>query len=85
MLSTTWNAKASDFESDLTILGRRTPDDMLLAFHITQQYVGMEQVASFSEHDVVRNADPESAMRRLRDHLDHHVILRKKSGLNLSV
>ena len=73
MLSTTWNAKASDFNTAAGFLSTRTVDDVLVAFHLAQQYIGMQPMPTFSEHSVIRNADPEGAVRRLQEHVRKHV------------
>jgi NADPH dehydrogenase (quinone) len=57
MLSMTWNAKSTDFDSASGFLGRRTPDEIMLAFHLTQRYIGLHQLVSFSEFDVVQSPD----------------------------
>ncbi|HEY0813804.1 MAG TPA: NAD(P)H-dependent oxidoreductase [Pseudonocardia sp.] len=74
MVSTTWNASATDFGSTETFIGQRTADDVLIAFHLTQQYVGLSPLASFSENDVVQHPDVDGAVERLRQHLRAHVI-----------
>jgi len=73
LLSSTWNAKSSDFGVTSGFLGERTPDDVLLAFHLTQQYVGLQQLASFSEYDVVQKPDVDGAVYRLQLHLRKYV------------
>jgi NADPH dehydrogenase (quinone) len=66
LVSTTWNAARNDFDSPDTIIGRRTSDDVLLSFHLTQQYVGLNPLASFSEYDVVQRSDADGSKNRLR-------------------
>lgn len=78
MLSTTWNASEADFNDKQSVIGNLTPDELLRAFHLTQEYVGMSQLASFSEHDVVRNPNPGGAVQRLRQHLDRHITRQAK-------
>lgn len=78
MLSTTWNAHQGDFSTAAGFLGERTVDDVFVAFHLTQQYVGLRQVASFSEHDVMRNPDPAGAVRRLQEHLKRYGVVSKR-------
>lgn len=73
MLSTTWNAASSDFRSLATVIGQRTSDDVLVSFHLTQQYVGMSPLPSFAEYDVVRRADIRGSAERMRTHLRQHV------------
>lgn len=74
LLSSTWNAKSTDFGLASGFLGERTPDDVLVAFHLTQQYVGLEQLASFSEYDVVQKPDADGAAYRLQQHLKKHIV-----------
>ena len=74
LMSTTWNAAADDFHSSETVIGDRSADDVLIAFHLTQQYVGLHKLASFAEYDVVQGPDVETAGERLRQHLRRHVV-----------
>lgn len=74
LVSTTWNAASSDFRNDDTIIGNRSPDEVLVAFHLTQQYVGLSPLDSFAESDVVQNPDPGGSVDRLRQHLRRHVL-----------
>lgn len=73
LVSTTWNAGLDDFHAGRSIIAGRSTDEILSAFHLTQQYVGLEPLPSFSEHDVVRRPDPHGAAHRLRRHLRAHV------------
>ncbi len=79
LVSTTWNAASRDFGSATTILGDRTADDVLLAFHLTQQYVGLKPLPSFAVYDVMQNPDVHGAATRLREHLRRHVIAAERS------
>jgi len=74
LMSTTWNAKLSDFDTELGFLGKHMPDDILAPFHLTQQYVGLKRLASFSEHDVIRHPDPAGAANRLQQHISQHLL-----------
>jgi modulator of drug activity B len=69
MLSSTWNAKSTDFNSASGFLGDRNVDDVLLPFHLTQRYVGLQQIPTFSEYDVIYSPEVEAAALRLRQHL----------------
>lgn len=73
LISTTWNAAVEDFETGQSIIAGRSVDDVLSAFHLTQQYVGLKPLPSFSEHKVVSQPDPQGAAHRLRAHLRAHV------------
>ncbi|MFI0879046.1 NAD(P)H-dependent oxidoreductase [Streptomyces parvus] len=73
LVSTTWNASSDDFGTGQSIIAGRSVDEVLTAFHLTQQYVGLKPLPSFSEHDVVRGPDPQGAAHRLREHLRAHV------------
>jgi NADPH dehydrogenase (quinone) len=81
LISTTWNAASSDFGSAATILGDHTPDEVLMSFHLTQQYVGLSPLASFVEYDVVQRPDVVGATSRFREHLRRHVIDVRESDL----
>lgn len=74
IVSTTWNAASTDFGNVDTIIGERSSDDVLVAFHLTQQYVGLSPLPSFTESDVVQNPDPDGSVSRLRQHLRSHVL-----------
>jgi NADPH dehydrogenase (quinone) len=76
-LSSTWNAKSTDFGLASGFLGERTPDDLLVSFHLTQQYIGLQQLASFSEYDVVAKPDPDGAVKRLQQHLQKYIVGRQ--------
>lgn len=73
LVSTTWNAASEDFGSSATILGEHTVDEVLVAFHLTQQYVGLAPLPSFTSHDVIHHPDAELAAEQLREHLRQHV------------
>lgn len=73
LVSTTWNATLDDFGTGQSIIAGRSVDEVLSAFHLTQQYVGLKPLPSFSEHNVVRQPDPHGAASRLREHLRIHV------------
>jgi NADPH dehydrogenase (quinone) len=79
-LSSTWNAKLTDFGTASGFLGERTPDDLLVGFHLTQQYVGMQPLASFSEFDVVAKPDPDGAVNRLKQHLEKYIVGRQSNA-----
>lgn len=74
LVSTTWNAASNDFGSGATILGERTPDDVLVSFHLTQQYVGLNPLPSFATYDVMQRPDADRSAARLREHLRRHVV-----------
>jgi NADPH dehydrogenase (quinone) len=75
MLSMTWNAKSTDFDSTSGFLGQRTADDVMLAFHLTQRYIGLQQLPSFSEYNVVQSPNSDRTVSRLREHLNQYILI----------
>ncbi len=70
MLSTTWNAPRGAFNDDAEIFEGKDEDDVFFYFHKAQQFVGLEQLPSFSCHDVLKNPVIESDFKRYEKHLD---------------
>ncbi|MDE0591495.1 NAD(P)H-dependent oxidoreductase [Halocynthiibacter sp. C4] len=65
MLSVTFNAPSEAFDNpDEPFFAGKSVDDMLLPVHKTLQFLGMKPTATFSAHDVVKNAEIESDFAR---------------------
>lgn len=67
MLSMTWNAPESSFNPDGFMEG--DVDLVMINLHKTNQFVGLEQLPSFSLHDVIKNPNMKEYERKLRSHL----------------
>ncbi len=69
MLSTTWNSPADAFKDAGGFFDGRSVDDVLVAMHKTQQFIGMEPLPSYSCHDVVKHPDIQAFSDGLKAHL----------------
>lgn len=69
MISTTWNAPKEAFEDPDQFFEGKNVDDVFLWLHKNFQFCGMEAIPSFSCHDVLKNAEVENDLERLRQHL----------------
>jgi len=74
LLSTTWNAPEQVFSNPEQFFDGRSLEELLLAMHKTQQYVGMQSLASFAAFDVVANPHIEQQVQRWREHLQAELI-----------
>ena len=71
MLSTTWNAPRGAFNDEAEIFEGKDMDDVFFHFHKAQQFVGLEQLPSFSCYDVLKNPNIESDFKHYEEHLDN--------------
>ncbi|MCP4606144.1 MAG: NAD(P)H-dependent oxidoreductase [Proteobacteria bacterium] len=69
MLSTTWNAPLESFEDPAQFFEGRGVDGPFMWLHKVYQFFGMEPLPTFSCHDVLKNADVEGDLCRLKEHL----------------
>ncbi len=69
MLSTTWNAPLEAFTDHEQFFEGKGVDGAFFAFHKSQEFVGLEQVPSFSCYDVLKNPDIAIDFDRFRSHL----------------
>lgn len=69
MISSTWNSPKNVFGNKESFFRGKTVDDILIALHKTQQFVGMEPLKSFSCHDVVKHPDINEIIKNLKLHL----------------
>ena len=70
MLSLTWNAPAEAFgDPRQSLFDGKTVDDVFVANTANYKFCGAEVLPSFSCHDVVKQADVEGDVARLRKHL----------------
>ena len=69
MLSTTWNAPLESFEDGAQFFEGRGVDGVFMWLHKVYQFFGMEPLPTFACYDVLKNADVEADLNRLREHL----------------
>ncbi|MCP4719816.1 MAG: NAD(P)H-dependent oxidoreductase [Desulfobacteraceae bacterium] len=69
MLSTTWNAPLESFEDPAQFFEGKGVDGVFMWLHKAFQFFSMEPLPSFSCHDVLKDADIESDLKRLEAHL----------------
>lgn len=69
MLSTTWNAPLNAFGDPDGFFEGRSVDDVLFPMRKDHAYCGFSELAHFSSHDVIKNADFEGDRARLIQHL----------------
>lgn len=74
MLSVTGNAPKRAFNNpDAALLEGKNIDDLLLPFHKSQTYIGLEPLPTFAAYDVVMNSDFENDIIRFEEHLITHL------------
>ncbi len=69
MISTTWNAPLESLEEPNQFFEGKGIDGVFMWLHKNYQFFGMEPLPSFSCHDVLKNADIESDLKRFKHHL----------------
>jgi len=70
MLSLTWNAPKEAFgDKEQVLFEGKTVDDVLVSNTANYKFCGAEVLPSFSSHDVMKQADIECDILRLREHL----------------
>ncbi len=70
MLSLTWNAPREAFgNKSQALFEGKTVDDVFVSNTANYKFCGAEVLPSFSCHDVIKQADIEGDMARLREHL----------------
>lgn len=67
ILSSTWNAKESDFNDSKLFFEGNTVDDVFFPIHKAFKYIGLEHVGSLHIHDVIKNPDMQSAHKKMKD------------------
>jgi modulator of drug activity B len=78
MLSVTWNAKSTDLTEKDGFLKGRNVDQILLPLHLTNQYVGMHQLATLSLHNVIFNPNIIDFDKKIKEHLSN--VFQPKAG-----
>ncbi|MCP4936135.1 MAG: NAD(P)H-dependent oxidoreductase [bacterium] len=70
MLSTTWNAPLEAFGDKTQLFDGRDVDGVFFSFHKSQQFIGLDQLPTFSCYDVLKNPDVDVDLQRYAEHLD---------------
>jgi modulator of drug activity B len=70
MLSTTWNAPLGALEEPDQLFEGKGVDGVFFWFHKAQQFVGMEQLPTFSCYDVMKSPEIGGDFKRYEKHLD---------------
>jgi modulator of drug activity B len=71
MLSLTWNAPQEAFgDAEQLLFHGKTVDDVFVSNTANYKFCGAEILPSFSSHDVMKQADVEGDIARLREHLE---------------
>ncbi|RYY02364.1 MAG: flavodoxin family protein [Gammaproteobacteria bacterium] len=84
MISLTWNAPAESFgNKDQRLFEGKTVDEIFIGNTANYKFCGADILPSFSCFDVVKNADVEMDLTRLRKHLDTYIF--SKEFFNESV
>ncbi|MBU2712576.1 NAD(P)H-dependent oxidoreductase [Zooshikella harenae] len=73
MLSTTWNAPIDAFSHTHGLFSKKHPDDLLLAIHTTQQYIGMQPLPSFSAFNIVKQPNFSHWQKQWQAHLTQYI------------
>lgn len=76
LLSTTWNAPEEAFLDKEYFFDGRLQEEVLVAMHKAQQYIGMQPLASFAAFDVVANPRLDKLRDSWRRHL-HQVLIKQ--------
>jgi modulator of drug activity B len=70
MMSLTWNAPQEAFGDPQQVLFEgKTVDDVFISNTANYKFCGAQVLPAFSSHDVMKQADIEGDLRRLREHL----------------
>jgi NADPH dehydrogenase (quinone) len=74
LISTTWNAPEEAFSNEDHFFEGCLLEDILVAMHKTQQYVGMTPLPSFGAYDVVGNPRVDELRKSWAKHLHEELI-----------
>ncbi|WP_437397927.1 NAD(P)H-dependent oxidoreductase [Flagellimonas lutimaris] len=75
MLSTTWNAPKSFFNNQNgKLLKDKNLDDIFLPFHLSNRYIGLNQLPSFATYDIYHNPSIMEDIEKYKSHLQQHFI-----------
>lgn len=73
LVTTSWNAPREAFEWDGEFFDQRSVDEgVMFGFHKMNQFIGMEHMGSLHFHDMEKNADVPSELRRYDEFLKEH-------------
>lgn len=74
MFSITCNAVEQAFDDPQQFFEGRSPEDLIIALHKTQQFCAMEPVRSYFCFDVVHNPDIQRYLKGLENHIHTYVL-----------
>lgn len=74
MFSITCNTVEAAFDNPKAFFDGKSPEDLIVALHKTQQFCGMEPVKSYFCFDVVHNPDMEKYQKSLNNHIQTYVL-----------
>jgi len=80
MYSLTWNTPSDAFNVKGGFFDNKSVDDVIIAMHKLQEYCDLQQIATFSVFDVVKNTNIPLFKEQLKNHLNEY-ILSSPSGL----
>ena len=73
MYSLTWNSPEYSFEKFGEFYDGRGVDGVIVAMHKLQEFVGMENLKTFSCFDVVKHPDIPKYLSELENHLNEYI------------
>lgn len=74
MYSLTWGAPRAAFSSSKnTFFEGKSPDDVIVALHKTQQFCGLEPIKTFSLFNINPNTQLEDHLEMLKEHLTKYL------------
>ncbi|CQR45983.1 Modulator of drug activity B [Paraliobacillus sp. PM-2] len=71
MISTTWSAPLEEFGSKDGFFRGREVDDVLFPIHCTHAFMDMEQLETFSVHNIFKDLQVEKYVEDVQKHLQH--------------
>lgn len=69
MIAMTWNAPKEAFTQAGEFFEQHSVDDVMMSVHKAFQFCGMSKLPSFECHDVMKNAQIETDLKRWKNHL----------------
>ena len=70
MISTTWNAPKDAFDDHNQFFNGYDTDMIFMGLHKMYQFLGMEQLSSFSCYDVIKNPQVETDLASYAAHIN---------------
>lgn len=69
MISTTWGAPLEEFETEDGFFNGKKVEDVLFPIHCMHRYIDMEQLESFSVHNIFKDLQVDKYVRDIKKHL----------------